>query len=195
MQKQNLSLAKSLSETICKEEIFDLWVKSHLHHEYGHSESVDKVYLNDFIANSINGLQSTMWVFFSSSYSHQRDGLLSWWRRDCQPHLEWLGRAARENCWAQELSGTLHGCCVKSAHLVQGHVSLGVGEESLRIRMSDPFAAVNRRIWILTFIVCSNKAAQWPPAKDHDTAQLPVDVCNFGFEELFWKRSYVLSGL
>lgn len=51
-----------------------------------------------------------IWVFSPSSYSHQWDGLYQdpgWWR-NCQPHLEWLGRAAWENCWAQELSGTPH---------------------------------------------------------------------------------------
>lgn len=68
---------------------------------------------------------------------------------------------------------------MSSQHTLYG--SLEVREESLRIRLSDPIAALNRKIfWILTFTVCSNKAAQWPTAKDHDTDPLPVDVCNFG---------------
>lgn len=57
--------------------------------------------------------------------------------------------------------------------------SLEVREESLRIRLSDPIAAQDRKIWILTLTVCSNKAAQSPAAKDHDTDKLPVDVCKW----------------
>lgn len=66
---------------------------------------------------------------------------------------------------------------MSSQHTLYG--SLEVREESLRIRVSDPIAAMNRKIWILTFTVCYNKAAQWPTAKDHETDQLSVDVCNF----------------
>lgn len=60
-----------------------------------------------------------LFFFLFSSRRHQRDGLHEdpGWRRDRQPHLEWLGRAGRENRWAQELSGAAPGQRVKSARL------------------------------------------------------------------------------
>ena len=61
---------------------------------------------------------------------------------------------------------------MSSQHTLYG--SLEVRDKSLRMRVSYPIAAVNRKIWILTFTVCSNKAAQWPAARDHDTDRLPV---------------------
>lgn len=78
---------------------------------------------------------------------------------------------------------------VSSQHTLYG--SLKVREESLGIRVSDSIAALNRKIWILTFTVCSNKADQWPRAKDHATDQLAVEIkC---LEEQIRKRSYVFS--
>ncbi len=46
------------------------------------------------------------------------------------------------------------------------------------MRLSGPVAALNKKIWILTFAICSTNAAQWPVAKDHDTDLPPADEYN-----------------
>lgn len=49
-----------------------------------------------------------MW-FPHSAYSNTRNGICenAWWGWNSKSYLEWLCRAAREDCWAAELSGTV----------------------------------------------------------------------------------------
>lgn len=56
------------------------------------------------------------------------------------------------------------------------YCSLEVRKWGLSMKLSSPVAALNRKIWILAFTICSTKVSQWPVAKEHDTNTLLVDV-------------------
>lgn len=156
--------------------------KSHFacHHEHGNSKSTYKVYLNDCMPNSVNGIQSNVSVFSLVRIVISEMDFIKSRDEDETANLIWNDSAVQHEKIAELRNYQVHCMATMSSqHTLYG--SLEVTEESLRIRVSDPIAALNRKIWVFTFIVRSNKAAQWPAAKDHDTDKLPVDVCNWKF--------------